>query len=57
MATLSWECRDDEHRACDGRTVLHEPCECDCHQDPAMVGAVALPSVQPPQREREPVPA
>lgn len=50
---LSWECRDKEHKACNGRTVDDYACECECHQDPSFVAARAYPSVNPPQQEKE----
>jgi len=53
MPKLSWECRDNEHRACTGRTVSNEPCECECHNDPAPIRRKAYPSVNPPQKEKE----
>lgn len=49
---LSWECRDKEHKACNGTyRETDQPCECECHQDPAPVRSRAYPSVNPPKKE------
>lgn len=52
---VSVECFRGHHSECDGKVSragrTSARCECECHQEGVLVGALSVPSVNPPMQE------
>lgn len=51
---ISPACFKSVHNECDGRVsrgTTRARCECDCHKEGALVGAMTRPSTNPPMKE------